>query len=126
MGKTDPSAATHKQQSMILVPMDAAGVTVVRPLPVYGYDDAPHGHAELTFEVGCAALRLGLQQELSVCLGKEGRWAKVDLHSAWQGRCAGFCGPSQQHSAVQRAQPPDLLCGCPAECACASQQHAAG
>ena len=55
MGKTDPSAATHKQQSMILVPMATTGVKVVRPLPVYGYDDAPHGHAEVTFEVGCAA-----------------------------------------------------------------------
>ena len=51
MGKTDPSAATHRQQSMILVPMASPGVTIVRPLTVYGYDDAPHGHAELLFEV---------------------------------------------------------------------------
>ena len=51
MGKTDPSAATYKQQSMILVPMDAPGVDVVRPLTVYGYDDAPHGHAEVIFKV---------------------------------------------------------------------------
>lgn len=51
MGKTDAGAATHKQQSMILVPMDAPGVTVDRPLNVYGYDDAPHGHAEVTFPV---------------------------------------------------------------------------
>ena len=51
MGKTDPSAPTHKQQSMILVPMASPGVTIVRPLTVYGYDDAPHGHAELLFEV---------------------------------------------------------------------------
>lgn len=50
MGKTDPEADRHKQQSMILVPMDTPGVTVVRPLPVYGYDDAPHGHAEMKFE----------------------------------------------------------------------------
>jgi acyl-CoA dehydrogenase len=50
MGKTDPSAPRHEQQSMILVPMDTPGVTVVRMLPVFGYDDAPHGHGELRFE----------------------------------------------------------------------------
>jgi acyl-CoA dehydrogenase len=50
MGKTDPSAPTHKQQSMILVPMDAPGVKVERMLTVYGYDHAPHGHGEVTFE----------------------------------------------------------------------------
>ena len=47
MGKTDPSADTHKQQSMILVPLDAPGVTIRRHLPVFGYDDAPHGHMEI-------------------------------------------------------------------------------
>jgi acyl-CoA dehydrogenase len=50
MGKTDPNAARHAQQSMILVPMDTPGVTVVRPLTVFGYDHAPHGHAELRLE----------------------------------------------------------------------------
>ena len=47
MGKTDPDAPRHQQQSMILVPMDTPGVTISRMLPVFGYDDAPHGHAEI-------------------------------------------------------------------------------
>ena len=50
MGKTDPKAPTHKQQSMVLVPMDRPGVKVVRSLTVFGYDQAPHGHAEVVFE----------------------------------------------------------------------------
>jgi acyl-CoA dehydrogenase len=49
MGKTDASAPRHEQQSMILVPLDAPGVEIVRTLPVFGYDDAPHGHAEVSF-----------------------------------------------------------------------------
>ena len=50
MGKTDPNAPRHQQQSMILVPRDTLGVNVVRALTVFGYDDAPHGHAEVEFK----------------------------------------------------------------------------
>lgn len=50
MGKSDPDAPRHQQQSQILVPKDTPGVTIKRPLTVYGYDDAPHGHAEVHFE----------------------------------------------------------------------------
>ena len=51
MGKTDPdNPERHRQQSMIVVPMDTPGVTVVRDMHVFGYDDAPHGHAEVLFE----------------------------------------------------------------------------
>jgi acyl-CoA dehydrogenase len=50
MGKTDPSADTHKQQSMILMPLDAPGVTIRRHVPVFGYDDAPHGHMEIALD----------------------------------------------------------------------------
>jgi acyl-CoA dehydrogenase len=50
MGKTDPNAPRHEQQSMILVPRDTPGVHVVRPLTIFGYDDAPHGHAEVEFK----------------------------------------------------------------------------
>ncbi len=50
MGKTDPTAEKHKQQSMILIPRDTPGITVVRPMTLFGYDDAPHGHMEMIFE----------------------------------------------------------------------------
>ena len=49
MGKTDPKAPRHSQQSMILVPRDTPGVDIMRPLTVFGYDDAPHGHMEVDF-----------------------------------------------------------------------------
>lgn len=52
-GKTDLAAPKHKQQSMILVDINSPGITIKRPLTVFGFDDAPHGHAEIIFENVC-------------------------------------------------------------------------
>ena len=75
MGKTDPSLAKHQQQSQILVPLDTKGITIEKMLPVFGFDDAPHGHAQILLEnvrVPASNILLGEGRGFEIAQGRLG------------------------------------------------------
>jgi acyl-CoA dehydrogenase len=75
MGKTDPDAPKHAQQSMILIPADTKGISRVRPLTVFGYDDAPHGHMDIVLDdvrVPASSILLGEGRGFEIAQGRLG------------------------------------------------------
>ncbi len=108
MGKTDPEAVKHEQQSMILVPLDTPGVKIERMLPVFGYDHAPHGRAEITFEnvrVPATNILWGEGKGFAIAQGRLGPGRDTSLHEAdrrcWKSALEELCKRIQERVAFE-------------------------
>ena len=117
MGKSDPNAPAYRQQSMIVVPRDAKGIKIVKMLHVFGYDDAPHGHAEVVYD-NCRVLPEIGDPAGQVCRGFEIAQGRLGLNRhpslhARDRRCrAGAPDGDQARQEPRGVRPEDLGDGC--------------